>query len=390
MSKSIVSSLAGHQWPNSHPSDQTDIALLQTALQSLDWSHGELCRRFEAEFSTWVGSRYALLVPSGTAAIYLALRASGLQSGQQVIIPGITWPSVVYAIIKAGGIPITVDICPDTLCMQPEAVVNAITPDTFGILATHLFGSQCALPTLSDIANRHKIHLVEDCAQSIGSRQNGRRCGTWGRAGAFSFNDKKVLACGEGGAVVTDCSETYDELCKLQLILPDREVCPKNLPGTYKVSEFQAAVALGQLARIDKKIALMEKNAKLLSNVISSGSDGQIEVQKLASNTDIQSYYNFCFHINSEIDKNDFANRISSLLNIRVTHPYRPISEISDFAVLGSSLTAAQLAALNWTHPECQRSYKLRSVRIPHNILLSDSETTILVGETILELLGEY
>src|SRR5258706_7577803 len=119
--------LEDHAWPRPHVVDQSDIDLLRRALNSDDWSHSDIAREFEEEFAKYVGTQHALLVPNGTSAIYLSLLAAGIKPGQEVIIPGITWPSVVYAILTSGGIPRTVDISLGSLCVDVDTILPALS-----------------------------------------------------------------------------------------------------------------------------------------------------------------------------------------------------------------------------------------------------------------------
>ena len=379
--------LTDHNWPSHHSSGDREIELLAQALAEPDWSHATLSKAFERRFAEYIGSRHALLVPSGTMAVYLSLVALGIQEGQEVVIPGITWPSVVYAIIKAGGVPITVDIDRNTLCMEPQSVQSSITSNTFAILATHIFGSQCDLVSLTGIAKESGVHLIEDAAQSLGSEQAGRRCGSWGVTGTFSLNDRKIVACGEGGVIVTDNSDVYEELKRLQLIQPVREFIPRSLPGTYKVSEFQAAVATAQLERLDSKLRKMAKSVEILTSILSS--HDHIAIQAKPAEAGIQSYYNFCLLYTGPRDVSLLRADLSRQLNLSASAPYRPLSDVTDLEPSVRKLPHRARTGLSRIQPNCQNAYLSTCIRLPNFALLAEPDDIEEMGHTILASIDE-
>ena len=373
-------------WPSPHAVEGKELSYLNQALSETDWSHTRLCTIFEKRFASFLGVRHAMLVPSGTAAVYLALVAAGIQKDQEVIIPGITWPSVVYAILQAGGIPRTVDISRDSLCVTGCEVESAINGSTFAVLATHLFGSQCDMREICAVASRRNIHVIEDAAQSIGSVQAGMSCGSWGLVGAFSFNDRKVLACGEGGCVVTNSDQVNEELRRLQLILPERDSLPSSVPGTYKVSEFQAAVALAQLESLPARLSRMASGAEMLTNRLLSAKP-RLTKQAQPPDVDVQSYFNYGMNVrgaSSEV----LAQRLSDVTGLRVARPYTPLWQVSDFEPLKHDrrvTSAGFFSAL----PNCEYVYRTGHLRLPHPVLLAKAPTITRLGATIVECLDD-
>ncbi|GAA5082029.1 aminotransferase class I/II-fold pyridoxal phosphate-dependent enzyme [Roseibacterium beibuensis] len=385
-----VSNIDERNWPKSHPWGPRELELLEEALGGNDWSHTSMCREFEAKFARFVGTAYALMVPSGTSAIYLSLLAGGIKPGQEVIIPGITWPSVVYAILKSGGVPRTVDIDPDSFCMSAKTIKRSLNEKTFAILATHLFGSQCEMNDICNLASKNGILVIEDAAQSIGSIQDSRHCGTWGSFGSFSWNDKKVLACGEGGVIVTNDGAAYEELLRLQLILPERDRIPRHVPGTYKVSEFQGAVAIAQLERLERRLAKMAKGAKLLEKIILDQGSQKIAIQKKPDKSDLQSYYNFCLKIDGVEDSSRIIKELSARLGCRVTKPYKPISKISDFKPTREYYDKRIWRNLNETHEICDLAYRSLCLRLPFFVLEAEDTLLVEAARIIVELVEEH
>ncbi|MEX2016578.1 MAG: DegT/DnrJ/EryC1/StrS family aminotransferase, partial [Candidatus Hydrogenedentales bacterium] len=177
---------------------------------------GEEVSAFEQEFARWLGAAHVVGVGSGTDAIHLALRAAGIQPGDEVIAPANTCVPTIAGICAAGAHPVLADVHPDTLTLDPASVERAITPRTRAIVPVHLYGHPCDMDGLSAVARAHDLRIIEDCAQAHGATYHGRKCGTFGDAAAFSFYPTKNLGCfGDGGAVATNDPEIAKRLRKL-------------------------------------------------------------------------------------------------------------------------------------------------------------------------------
>ena len=163
---------------------------------------------FESEFAAFLGISHVLAVNSGTSALHVALAALGVGPGQEVILPAYLWVSVAAAVVNLGAIPVLADI-DDTFCLNPQDVLRRITPRTTGIVAVHMSGAQADVPALSRIARERGLFLLEDCAQCAGGSIGGKKTGTFGDLGVFSFQINKNMTCGEGGAVVSNDSRLY-------------------------------------------------------------------------------------------------------------------------------------------------------------------------------------
>ncbi|WP_112662172.1 DegT/DnrJ/EryC1/StrS family aminotransferase [Microvirga flavescens] len=184
--------------------DPLEEAVLDV-LRSCDYVLGEPVRNFETAFAQFCGAREAIAVNSGTSALHLALLAAGIGPGDEVITVPMTFVATVAAILYAGATPVLVDVDPDTFTMDPMTFEAAITPRTRAVMPVHLHGRLADMDAISEIADRHGILIIEDAAQAHGAECGGRRAGTFGTMGCFSFYPGKNLgACGEGGAIVTD------------------------------------------------------------------------------------------------------------------------------------------------------------------------------------------
>jgi len=212
-------------------------------------------RDFESALATYTGARHAIGVANATDGLELAWMAVGLRPGDEVIFSSHTMLATAAAIRTAGGVPVPVELGYDNL-IDPEAVEAAINPRTVGIMPTQLNGRTCNMGRLMDIARKHKLFVVEDAAQALGSRYKGQHAGTFGQAAAISFFPAKVLGClGDGGGVITNDYGLYDKLYQLHDHgrNPSGEVC--SWGRNSRLDNLQAAFLSHRLKTYDKVIA---------------------------------------------------------------------------------------------------------------------------------------
>lgn len=224
---------------------------------------GERCyeyiHRFEAGFAAHLGVAHAIATSSCTGALHMGFAALGIGPGDEVILADTNWVASAAPIAYLGATPVFVDVRPDSWCLDPEAVARAITPRTKAILAVHLYGNLCELDALLALGARHGIPVVEDAAEAIGSQFEGRRAGSLGLFGSFSFHGTKTLTTGEGGMFVTSDAALYERVLTLsnhgRARGQKKQFWPDLLGYKYKMSNLQAAIGVGQLERIDALIA---------------------------------------------------------------------------------------------------------------------------------------
>jgi dTDP-4-amino-4,6-dideoxygalactose transaminase len=221
-----------------------------------DLVYRQQLRTFEEHFAAFVGTRYAVGVNSGYHALYFALVAAGITSGDEVITVGHTFVATVSAIIHCGATPVLVDVL-DDYTMDPEQVERAITPRTRAILPVHLNGRLCDMDRLLPIAERHGVIVVEDAAQALGAQFRGRGAGALGTAGCFSFYPFKILGgFGDGGAVTTDDPEVARIVSLLRYNGEDRDTGEYHFHGqTALLDNVQAAVLDVKLRHLPEWIA---------------------------------------------------------------------------------------------------------------------------------------
>lgn len=212
---------------------------------------------FEGEFAAWLGVEHAVTVANGTDALELALRAVGFAPGDAAIVPANSVSATAAAVVAAGGRPVFVDVDARTANLDPAAVANVLaSPRGAGVRAivpVHLYGYPCELTELSALAERHALALVEDCAQAHGAQWEGRACGTWGAAAAFSFYPTKNLAAlGDGGAVTTRDRAVADRVRALrQYGWCERYVSAGEGGRNSRLDEVQAAILRVRLRHLD-------------------------------------------------------------------------------------------------------------------------------------------
>jgi perosamine synthetase len=230
--------------------------------------------RFEARFAEYLGVRHAIATASCTGALHLGLAALGIGAGDEVILADTNWIASVAPVVHVGATPVFVDILADSWCLDPARVEAAITPRTKAIVAVHLYGNLCEMDRLLAIGEHHGIAVIEDAAEAIGSRWHGRRAGSLGRFGTFSFHGTKTLTTGEGGMFVTDDSALHETVLTLsnhgRARGQTKQFWPDLLGFKYKMSNLQAAVGCGQLERIGeleaRKRAILQRYRELLAD----------------------------------------------------------------------------------------------------------------------------
>ena len=230
---------------------------------------------FEAEFAQRVGTKHAVALSSGTAAVSLALASVGIGAGDEVIMPCFTFVASFEAILMLGAVPILVDI-DDTLTLDIESVQAAITPKTKAIMPVHMCGSMANLDALKQICDSHNLVLIEDACQAIGGTYNGKALGTIGDLGCFSFDFVKTVTCGEGGVVITNNKEFYTHADQFSdhghdHIGNDRGAETHPILGyNFRISELNAAVGVAQFSRLDEFLAIQKKHYTIIRNELST------------------------------------------------------------------------------------------------------------------------
>lgn len=219
----------------------------------------EYIGKFESAFAKHLGVKHAIATSSCTGALHLGMAGLGIGCGDEVILADINWIASAAPITYLGAKPVLVDILPDSWCIDPEKAEAAITPKTKAIVAVHLYGNLCAIDKLREIAARRHIALIEDAAEAIGSVYHGKRAGSMGNLGVFSFHGTKTITTGEGGMFVTNDDALYETVLTLsnhgRSRTQTKQFWPDIVGFKYKISNVQAAIGCAQLERIEELIA---------------------------------------------------------------------------------------------------------------------------------------
>ena len=275
----VVDAIRGHHFSRYIGSTSPDIETLlrmpsrDAVSIEADWHFlgGPNVRHFAAEFAEKCGCRFAVPINTATSGLSVALAAAGVGPGDEVIVPAISFSATGSAVLLFGSIPVFVDVDPRTFCIDAAAVEAAITPRTKAILPVHLLGNACDMQALLDVAGRHGLKIIEDCAQAPGVRWRGRHVGTIGDAGVFSFQQSKNIMTGEGGMIVTDDAELARTA---RLILNHGETIMEdhhsdadlvNVVGcNFRMPELCAALGRAQLRKLDTVNEWRNRNYRFL------------------------------------------------------------------------------------------------------------------------------
>jgi dTDP-4-amino-4,6-dideoxygalactose transaminase len=218
---------------------------------------GEKIKEFEEAFKKYINSKYAISLNSATAGLHAAIAAAYIGPGDEVIVPPYTFTSTATCALMNSAIPVFVDIDPDTFCIDPEKINEAITPRTKAIIPVHLFGLPTDMNPIMEIAENNDLVVIEDVAQAPGAKYKGNLAGTIGDFGVFSFTESKTITTGEGGMVITDDEEFAE---RVRMVRNHGEVITdsshrdyiSNLIGwNYRMTEISAALGIVQLKKLD-------------------------------------------------------------------------------------------------------------------------------------------
>jgi perosamine synthetase len=236
-------------------------------------SIGPYLDRFEQAFARFCGSQHAIAVMNGTVALHLSLRALGIGPGDEVVVPDLTFAATAHAVLEAGATPVFADVDAETWCIDPAAVERALSDKTRAIIPVHLYGHPADMPALEALARPRGIVLIEDAAEAHGAEVSGKRVGSLGRVGVFSFYGNKLMTTGEGGMVTTDDDELSERLrfLKDHGMSKQRRYYHSELAFNYRMTNLQAALGCAQLEQaeqfIEKKRELMRLYREELEGV---------------------------------------------------------------------------------------------------------------------------
>ncbi len=394
-------------WPKWPVWNQRDEKALLGVLRSGVWSYnGPAERRFNEAFAEYIGSRYALSLANGTVTLQLALEACGIGCGDEVIVPGLTWQATAAAALDINAVPVLVDVTEDTWCIDPAAVEAAITPQTKAIVAVHLYGCMADMDAILKTAERHGLRVIEDCAHKHGGEWNGRKAGSIGDIGSFSFQLSKLMTAGEGGALTTSDPQLWEKLDALRNCgrRPEQDgTADKGAgiygnegnfiqSGNYRITDFQAALLLEALRRLPQHNKVRDINAQYF-NARLSQIPGVLPMRRDKRET-AEAYYNFSFRYKQEqfrgLPVARFREALSAEMGCRVEASYEPLSECSLYSP-HTKPWRHKLTAKHWKRidpsrfrlPVCRRIHDEQSVCFHHTALMGTKADMDLILEAI-------
>jgi dTDP-4-amino-4,6-dideoxygalactose transaminase len=252
-------------WPQY---DDAERKALTEVLESRIWwrTPGTRTLAFEQEFAKFQGAKHGIAVTNGTAALEVTISALGIGPGDEVIVPDFTFVATASAVLYAGAMPVTVDVSPETYCIGPQLAEAAITPRTKAIIAVHMGGHPADLDALTDLARKHGIALVEDSSHAHATEWKGKRIGSHGVAGTFSFQASKLMTAGEGGIIVSNDDKFERQARSVHDCgrMPGEWFYSHYINGSnYRLSEWQGALLSAQLMRLDSQTQRRHQNARL-------------------------------------------------------------------------------------------------------------------------------
>lgn len=235
--------------------------LLDAFISTWISSNGKYITDFENLFSNYCGANYGVAVSNGTVALELALETLEIGCGDEVIVPDLTFAATINAVLHVGATPVIVDIDPESWCMDPEEVKKAISMKTKAIIPVHLYGQPCDMESITRIAHKHNICIIEDCAEAHGAEFKEKKVGSFGDIGCFSFFGNKVITTGEGGMCITSSKKLYDKM----RLLRDHGMSTKHkyfheiVGHNFRMTNLQAAIGVAQIESIDECLLWRKK-----------------------------------------------------------------------------------------------------------------------------------
>jgi dTDP-4-amino-4,6-dideoxygalactose transaminase len=369
-------------WPQY---DERERKALEEVLESRVWwrTPGTKTLQFENDFAQFHGAKHGIAVTNGTAALEVTMSALGIGPGDEVIIPDFTFVATASAVLYAGALPVTVDVSPETYCIDVALAAAAITGRTKAIIAVHMGGHPADLDALGAVAKRKGIALIEDSAHAHATEWKGRRIGTHGTAGTFSFQSSKLITAGEGGLIITndDAFEKQARSVHDCGRMPGEWFYSHFINGSnYRLSEWQGAMLGAQLTRLDEQTRRRHQNARLLDKLLSQIPG--ITPQALDPRCTRNGHYAYIFHVSAKEFAGATTERLIETMNaegIPNQASYPPVHALDVFqnGEYRKRLCGSQAKE---PHPFLQARYPhthraaFETIWIPHPALLGDEE----------------
>ena len=370
-------------WPQWPISDARDAKLVADITRSNRWSFdGPYEWKFVELFSKYQGAKFGACCANGTVGLQLALEALGIGAYDEVIVPGMTWQATAAACVDVNAVPVLVDVESDTWCLDLDQVEAAITTKTKAVIVVHLYGCMADMTRLAKICKDRNLFLIEDCAHQHGSFWKGKGVGSLGDFGSFSFQESKVLSSGEGGFNTCKTKVMFERLYSLRNCGRGYKDDFTNAiqSGNYRITEWQAAILLGGLARLDAQVKHRDANAMYLNSRLAQ-IPGILPMRRRKEVTQ-QSYFNFTFRLNPAVLKGVTNREVCPALNAELSFPeafeppYDPLSNTNLYKPLTKArhhLSAEYWRAINpqrFSLPTCSEAFERTGMAVHHRALM--------------------
>jgi dTDP-4-amino-4,6-dideoxygalactose transaminase len=304
-------------WPNWPYWDENVIDSVVKTTKSRIWcriqSGSGTVPTFEKKFAQLMGTKFCVATGSGTQALHTCVEALGIGPGDEVITSPYTDPGTIASILSARALPVLADLDRESYQLDPDDVERRITENTKAIMPVHIMGQPCHIDRIMEIAQKHNLRVIEDAAQAHLAEYKGKKLGTIGDLGCFSFQSSKTIACGEGGAIIGNDEELMDKCYTVHNHGTSRRGRTEVAGPKYRMNEFEAAVLLGQLPSVEERFARRNENAAYLTSRIKDIPG--IVPQKLYEGTASGSFYIYAMTYRKEHFNN--ADRTKFLKALR-------------------------------------------------------------------------
>ena len=340
---------------------------------------------FERRFAEYVGTEYATAVPNGTQALELAFQAIDIEPGEEVIVPAVTFVASASAVVRANGVPVFVDVDPETYQLDPEAVEAAITPRTKAIEPVHYGGYPADMNRICTIANEHDLSVIEDAAEAHGTEWRGEKVGSIGDVGCFSLQLGKPLTCGEGGVLTYDDADLARRIHSYANLgrTPDGGTYEHDVPaGNYRLSEFLGALLLEQLPRLEAQTARRRENGRSLARRLAPV-DGISTLAEDPRITD-RGYYFFFLQYDASrwngVHRDDFLEALRaegvqcSTAHNDPLYTHRAFADIDERLLHGNPIDYSAVRC-----PEAERIYASEVIALSKDVLFERSNVDSVV-----------
>ncbi|XOV94100.1 MAG: DegT/DnrJ/EryC1/StrS family aminotransferase [Bacteroidota bacterium] len=376
--------------------DESDVNAVMEVARTGAWGNpdcGGLVEQFEKEFAAYCGSKYAITCVNGSVALRLALIACGVKPGDEVIVPPYTFIASASIILEANCVPVFVDIEPETYNLDPKKIEAAITPRTKAIIPVHFAGQACDMDAIVVIARKHKLRVIEDSAHAHGGEYKGKKLGSIGDAGCFSFQSSKNLTSGEGGIVVTDDEALYDMMNSLRNVGRVKGGVwyeHHNLGCNYRITQLQAALLSKQLSRLEAQTRKRDENGLYLNTLLEK-IDGILPLARGKGET-LHTYHIYIFKYDksyfNDLPKKEFADLLAaegvpSFMGYPEPLYKQPLFQKKNFLCYA---IPEEVDYTNVCCPETEKACYEDAVWIMQHAMLGTKEDMDLIAKAILKI----